>query len=99
MPHARERDGGDRIEGSRWMVTKEMLSRMTPEQLRAMRQQKTDAIPRQPRDGRALPASFAQQRLWFMAQGPSDAYPISRATELHGPLDRGALAWALTRLI
>ncbi|MFD0724405.1 non-ribosomal peptide synthetase [Lysobacter brunescens] len=80
------------------MFTKDMLSRMTPDQLRAMRR-KSDEIPRQPRDGRALPASFAQQRLWFMAQGPSDAYPISRATELHGPLDRDALAWALGRLV
>ncbi|MBX3714114.1 MAG: amino acid adenylation domain-containing protein, partial [Lysobacter sp.] len=81
------------------MVTREMLSRMTPEQLRAMRQQKAEAIPCQPRDGRALPASFAQKRLWFMAQGPSDAYPISRATELHGALDREALRWALGRLV
>ncbi|MBL8261140.1 MAG: amino acid adenylation domain-containing protein, partial [Xanthomonadaceae bacterium] len=59
----------------------------------------SERIACQPRDGRVLPASFAQQRLWFMAQGASDACPISRASELQGPLDRDALLWALSRLV
>ncbi len=48
-----------------------------------------------------VPASFAQQRLWFLAQlgGASDAYHMAQAWELAGPLDPAALsrAWdALT---
>jgi amino acid adenylation domain-containing protein len=48
-----------------------------------------------------VPASFAQQRLWFLAQlgAASDAYHMAQAWELAGPLDPIALsrAWdALT---
>ncbi|MCG1043662.1 non-ribosomal peptide synthetase, partial [Mycetohabitans sp. B8] len=44
------------------------------------------------RDG-ALPLSFAQQRLWFLAQldGVSETYHIPFALRLQGPLNR--LAW------
>ena len=48
-----------------------------------------------------LPLSFAQQRLWFLAQmeGVSQAYHIVRALRLTGELDRGALRRALDRLV
>ena len=82
------------------MLSKEALSRMTPEQFRALRR-KAQAIPLQPRDGRALPASFAQQRLWFLSQleATSDAYHIAQGSELRGGLDCAALRWSLDRLV
>ncbi|MGH9967529.1 MAG: hypothetical protein ACREBG_06805, partial [Pyrinomonadaceae bacterium] len=43
-----------------------------------------------------LPLSFAQQRLWFLAQiGASQAYHIANGWRLKGQLDRGALRRAL----
>jgi len=60
------------------------------------------ALPPLPRADRSqpLPASFAQQRLWFLAQleGGSAAYHIPEAFSLDGPLDRAALAGALDAL-
>ncbi|HEX8082244.1 MAG TPA: amino acid adenylation domain-containing protein, partial [Jatrophihabitans sp.] len=49
---------------------------------------------------RPLDASFAQQRLWFLAQleGGSEAYHVVEAFSLDGPLDRAALAGALDAL-
>src|SRR6266700_5568125 len=48
-----------------------------------------------------LPLSFAQQRLWFLAQmkGVSQAYHIPFGLRLTGPLDRAALRRALDRLL
>ncbi|MGW7548038.1 non-ribosomal peptide synthetase [Streptomyces sp. NPDC054770] len=49
---------------------------------------------------RVRPASFAQQRLWFLAQlpGGSTAYNETLAFLLSGPLDRGLLAAAFDAL-
>lgn len=49
---------------------------------------------------RVRPASFAQQRLWFLAQlpGGSTAYNETLAFLLTGPLDRGVLTAALDTL-
>ncbi len=49
----------------------------------------------------ALPASFAQQRLWFLdrLEPNSAAYNVPMATRLRGPLDVGALESALNRLV
>ncbi|CDG85848.1 non-ribosomal peptide synthetase [Janthinobacterium agaricidamnosum] len=50
---------------------------------------------------RPLPLSFAQQRLWFVAQleGASEAYHLPFNLELSGALDRQALARALARIV
>jgi len=47
-----------------------------------------------------IPLSFAQQRLWFLAQmeGVSEAYHIPGGIRVRGALDRGALRRALDRL-
>jgi acyl carrier protein len=52
------------------------------------------------RDG-AIPLSFAQQRLWFLAQleGGSAAYHMAGGLRLQGVLDRGALMRALDRIV
>ena len=48
-----------------------------------------------------LPLSFAQQRLWFLAQieGVSQAYHIPLGLRLQGDLDRAAMKRALDRLV
>src|SRR5689334_7770168 len=48
-----------------------------------------------------LPLSFAQQRLWFLAQMPgvSEAYHIAGGLRLLGALDRVALRRALDRIV
>ena len=60
-----------------------------------------DAIPRVDRN-RPLPLSFAQQRLWFIAQldsAASGAYHVPAALRMTGRLDRVALRAALDRLM
>ncbi|MGN6152445.1 MAG: condensation domain-containing protein, partial [Lysobacteraceae bacterium] len=60
-----------------------------------------DVIPGVDRN-RPLPLSFAQQRLWFIAQldsAASEAYHVPAALRLTGTLDRAALRAALDRLV
>ncbi|MBX8615752.1 amino acid adenylation domain-containing protein [Pseudomonas cichorii] len=49
----------------------------------------------------SLPLSFAQQRLWFLAQmeGGNEAYNIPMALSLQGALDVPALSRALARIV
>jgi condensation domain-containing protein len=51
--------------------------------------------------GGPLPLSFAQERLWFLAQmeGGSGAYHISWGVGLHGGLEKAALRKALDRIV
>ncbi|MCI3945700.1 non-ribosomal peptide synthetase [Pseudomonas syringae] len=51
--------------------------------------------------GSDLPLSFAQQRLWFLAQmdGASTAYHMPAGLRLHGLLDRSALQGALDQVV
>ncbi|MCI0354220.1 MAG: condensation domain-containing protein, partial [Acidobacteria bacterium] len=51
--------------------------------------------------GEPLPLSFAQQRLWFLAQmeGVSEAYHIFYGWRLKGPLNYAALRQALDRIV
>ena len=57
-------------------------------------------IPRtqRPQD---IPLSFAQQRLWFLAQleGVSEIYHVPQGLRLRGELDRNALKLALDRIV
>ncbi|MDK2126024.1 non-ribosomal peptide synthetase [Parachitinimonas caeni] len=81
------------------MTSKPTLRDFTPEQFRALQKRKT--IPVLPSHEGPLPLSYAQQRLWFLAQmeGGSEAYHIPLALCLHGPLDLPALQQALDALL
>ncbi len=49
-----------------------------------------------------MPVSFAQQRLWFLAQlgaAATRAYTMAFSARLHGHLDRGALQRSLNHLV
>ncbi|HEU0300198.1 MAG TPA: condensation domain-containing protein, partial [Longimicrobium sp.] len=68
----------------------------------ARRRRRAGGPPIEPADrGAPLALSFAQQRLWFLEQlgGMGSTYHISRRLRLTGPLDRGALAAALDRIV
>jgi amino acid adenylation domain-containing protein len=63
---------------------------------------RADLPPLLPADRRSrLPVSFAQQRVWFLAQmeGVSEAYHMPLGVRLRGPLDRAALRRALDRIV
>src|SRR5688572_2100126 len=53
-----------------------------------------------PREG-FLPLSYAQERLWFLAQleGPSNTYNIFRAIQIHRDFDLQALKRALNEMV
>src|SRR2546430_9882684 len=61
---------------------------------------KAQAISRRERSG-SIPLSFAQQRLWFLAQlePGSTAYNISAALRLDGELDIAVLEQSLSELV
>lgn len=72
--------------------------------LRARQLKERDGIklcPRQPGQIAELPASWPQQRLWFIDQleGTSVAYHITEALRLRGALDEDVLERALNRLV
>lgn len=63
-------------------------------------EEKVQAIERVSRT-EDMPLSFAQQRMWFLAQldGVSDTYHIPLSIRLHGSLNREAWRLALTDLV
>ncbi|MBW8846503.1 MAG: amino acid adenylation domain-containing protein [Burkholderiales bacterium] len=74
--------------------------------VRMLKQQGVDissaqAIGRRPASQEPAPLSFAQQRLWFLAQleGHSAHYNIPMALRLAGRLDRPALVHALSAIV
>ncbi|HEX2081374.1 MAG TPA: amino acid adenylation domain-containing protein, partial [Longimicrobium sp.] len=71
---------------------------LTPEEKLALARQALAARAARPR---VAPATFAQERLWFLHQMEPDspAYNISSAWRLSGPLDARGLARALERLV
>src|SRR5713101_3922813 len=68
--------------------------------LESVKQSLASAIPRAERTDR-IPLSFAQQRLWFLAQmeGGSAAYHMPFAIRIYGRLNTGALRHALDRIV
>ena len=60
-----------------------------------------DSQDRRPTGSERNQLSFAQQRLWFLAQlrGASEAYHISSALRLVGSLDGFAVRRALDRIV
>jgi amino acid adenylation domain-containing protein len=70
------------------------------EALRGAARAELSPIDRAERSGK-MPLSFAQQRLWFLAQmeGLSEAYHIPLALRLKGELDELALQNALNRIL
>jgi amino acid adenylation domain-containing protein len=68
--------------------------------LKARREEPLPPITPVNRDER-LPLSFAQQRLWFLAQleGESATYNMPAALRLEGPLDQEALEQSLRELV
>src|SRR5262245_51473311 len=90
------------------MRSLEALTAIDREKLLALAQaakvkrKSTPALPILPIDrDRPLELSFAQQRLWFLAQfeGASEAYHIASGLRLIGDLDRAALRRALDRIV
>ena len=55
---------------------------------------------REPGTPLKAPLSFAQERLWFLAQleGATATYNIPVALQLSGPLDQDALAWSFNQI-
>ena len=77
----------------------EQLSEALEQVLRGATQPVPALVP-VPRDG-DLPLSFAQERLWFLAQLAPDNpfYNVPTALRLEGTLDRDALAAALAEIV
>ncbi|MEM1254709.1 MAG: amino acid adenylation domain-containing protein [Cyanobacteria bacterium P01_H01_bin.21] len=59
------------------------------------------AITRFDRNESSIPLSYAQERLWFLAQleGPSSAYNMSGAVQIEGKFDVSILQWSIGQLI
>ncbi|MDF0733200.1 amino acid adenylation domain-containing protein, partial [Pseudomonas entomophila] len=97
ISQVRERLGGEL--GLAELFAAPRLSDMA---LAIARAERSDQRPIEKADRTApLPLSFAQQRMWFLAQmdGGSEAYHISTALRFHGRLDETALRRALDRIV
>ncbi|WP_246791972.1 non-ribosomal peptide synthetase [Burkholderia perseverans] len=83
------------------LFTHPSLSALAGVLARASRSSLPPVAPLSREPGVALPLSFAQQRLWFLAQmaGGSEAYHIVGGLRLHGALDEAALRRALDAIV
>ncbi|MBI0329292.1 non-ribosomal peptide synthase/polyketide synthase [Burkholderia plantarii] len=83
------------------LFTHPSLSALAGALARASRSSLPPVAPLSREPGVALPLSFAQQRLWFLAQmaGGSEAYHIVGGLRLHGALDEAALRRALDAIV
>src|SRR5215470_4028006 len=82
------------------MLTDSQRATLTS-RLRRGRQDAAGAIPRRPAGLTELPASFAQEQLWFIDQlAPGQpTYNIPLAVTVTGPLDADALSRAIAELL
>ena len=102
-----EHQGVDPAVADRWreMESEEALGEPTRELTAALGYAMPGSnwlpLSRTPRDGRPLPLSFAQERLWFLEQlSPgSPAYNVPAAVRLAGTLDVTALAGSLREIV
>jgi len=79
-----------------------LLARARAARLSRPGSRQNEPIPRRASPGEPVPLSFAQQRLWFIAQtaqAASEAYHLGTALMLTGALDEAALQAALDRLV
>jgi amino acid adenylation domain-containing protein len=77
------------------------LGRKVEEAIEVGRGLQSPPLVRAPRDGRRLPLSFAQQRLWFIEQWEPGAatYNIPGAVRLQGTLDLDALESVINEIV
>ncbi|MFP2960560.1 amino acid adenylation domain-containing protein [Myxococcus sp. 1LA] len=82
------------------MPTVESFARAVEQRLKGQAESGPAIIPVAPRD-RAMPLSFAQERLWFLSQFHDDqrVYNLPMAIRLTGPLDIAALHGALRAVV
>ncbi len=79
--------------------TVKALAAHVGEALAAGRSAQAPPLVRLPRRDE-LPPSFAQERLWFTEQlAPGPTYNVPLALRSAGPLEAGALAWALGQVV
>ncbi|WP_244131951.1 non-ribosomal peptide synthase/polyketide synthase [Burkholderia plantarii] len=83
------------------LFTHPSLSALAGALARASRSSLPPVVPLSREPGAVLPLSFAQQRLWFLAQmaGGSEAYHIVGGLRLRGALDEAALRRALDAIV
>jgi len=102
-------DDGEKIKiiGQRDRLDQALLDELTRQKsaiiewLKEERSLSRPPIVAEPREKGEAPASYGQQRLWFLAQmeGAGGAYHISGGVRLKGNLDRVALRHALDRIV
>ncbi|GAA3194176.1 amino acid adenylation domain-containing protein [Actinocorallia longicatena] len=82
------------------MTTASELTPDRQEALALLLARRSARIARLPRDGRPLPASFEQRRMWLAAQvDPGGVANVTAGLSLHGPLDEDALREAVATLV
>ncbi|HKV13155.1 MAG TPA: amino acid adenylation domain-containing protein [Thermoanaerobaculia bacterium] len=83
------------------MSTEQRISDLSAEEKRALLEQLLGQREQEPAEADRFPLSFSQQRLWLLAQldPESAAYDVTRAVELRGVLDTGALHRSFAEIV